>query len=75
MFDLIQAITIDPIPALSPQAFSLELCDFVELMLQRDPAGRPTAPKLLEHPFLQLHRGSDDLVDMVQVAPANKAEV
>ncbi|CAN0344584.1 unnamed protein product, partial [Ectocarpus sp. 12 AP-2014] len=52
MFDLIQAITEDPIPALSPQAFSPELCDFVDLMLRRDPAERPTAPELLKHPFL-----------------------
>lgn len=75
MFEMIQAITEDPIPALSPQLFSPELCDFVELMLRRDPAERPCAKKLLQHPFLQLHQGCDDLVDMVQVAPATRPEV
>lgn len=75
MFEIIQAITEDPIPALPPHLFSPELCDFVELMLRRDPAERPSAAKLLQHPFLQLHQDCDDLVDMVQVAPATRPEV
>lgn len=75
MFEMIQAITEDPIPALPPHLFSPELCDFVELTLRRDPIERPSAAKLLEHPFLQLHKGCDDLVDMVQVAPATLPEV
>lgn len=79
MFDLIQAITEDPIPALSPQAFSPELCDFVDLMLRRDPAERPTAPELLKHPFLIENHDQgchiQSLVDMVKVAPATLPEV
>lgn len=75
IFELMQAISEDPIPALSPVIFSPELCNFVELMLRRDPDERPTAPKLLSHPFLLLHQGCDDLVDMVQVAPATPVEV
>lgn len=75
MFEMIQAITEDPIPALPAHLFSTELCDFVHLMLRRDPAERPTADKLLQHPFLQLHQGCDDLVDMVHVAPATRPEV
>ncbi|CAM9883050.1 unnamed protein product, partial [Ectocarpus fasciculatus] len=79
MFDLIQAITEDPIPALSPQAFSPELCGFVDLMLRRDPAERPTAPELLKHPFLVENHDQGchirSLVDMVKVAPATLPEV
>lgn len=79
MFDLIQAITEDPIPALSPQAFSPELCGFVDLMLRRDPAERPTAPELLKHPFLVENHDQgchvQSLVDMVKVAPATLPEV
>lgn len=76
MFEMIQAITEDPIPALPPHLFSPELCDFVELMLRRDPTERPKAAKLLQHPFLQLHQGCDgDLVDMVRVSPATRPEV
>ncbi|CAM9159342.1 unnamed protein product, partial [Laminaria digitata] len=68
MFDLIQAITEDPVPALSPQSFSPELCDLVELMLRRDPGERPTAVKLLTHPFLQRHHDLDSvaLANMVK---------
>ncbi|CAM9465215.1 unnamed protein product, partial [Ectocarpus sp. 12 AP-2014] len=79
MFDLIQAITEDPIPALSPLAFSPELCDFVDLMLRRDPAERPTAPELLKHPFFVENHDQgchiQSLVDMVKVAPATLPEV
>lgn len=77
MFDLIQAITEDPVPALSPQSFSPELCDFVELMLRRDPGERPTAVKLLTHPFLQRYQDQDSvaLAGMVKVSPASPTEV
>lgn len=77
MFDLIQAITEDPVPALSPQSFSPELCDLVELMLRRDPGERPTAVKLLTHPFLLRHQDQDSvaLASMVKVSPASPTEV
>ena len=77
MFDLIQAITEDPVPALSPQSFSPELCDLVELMLRRDPGERPTAVKLLTHPFLLRHQDQDSvaLAGMVKVSPASPTEV
>lgn len=72
---MVQAIANDPIPELSPTCFSMELCGFVEFMLRRDPAERATARALLQHPFLQNHRDSHTLVDIVKVAPATRAQV
>nr|XP_024382607.1 mitogen-activated protein kinase kinase kinase YODA-like isoform X2 [Physcomitrium patens] len=40
------------LPAI-PDSLSREGRDFVRLCLQRDPAHRPTAAQLLEHPFVQ----------------------
>lgn len=73
-FDMVQAITEDPIPTLPPESFSVELCDFVELMLRRDPLERPAAAKLLNHPFLREHLDCHNLVGTVKVAPATRAE-
>lgn len=72
---MLKAITEDPVPALSPESFSKELCGFVELMLRREPSERPTARALLGHPFLVKHKGCHKLVGMVKVAPATRAEV
>lgn len=74
-FDMLQAIAEDPMPTLSPNSFSAELCDFVELTLRRDAAERPTAAQLLKHPFLLAHQDCDRLVNMVKVARATPAEV
>lgn len=74
-FEVLKAITEDPVPALSPESFSKELCGFVELMLRRDPAERPNARTLLGHPFLMMHKGCHKLVGMVKVAPATGVEV
>lgn len=74
-FEMVQAIANDPVPALSPTSFSPELCNFVELMLQRDPADRAPARALLQHPFLLDHRESRKLVGMVEVPPATRAQV
>jgi len=40
------------LPAI-PDSLSREGKEFVRLCLQRDPAHRPTAAQLLEHPFVQ----------------------
>lgn len=72
---MLQAITMDPVPTLSPQSFSAELCDFVNLMLQREPSDRATAASLLEHSFLETHQDTHRLVDMITVAPATSDEV
>ncbi|CAM9164125.1 unnamed protein product, partial [Sphacelaria rigidula] len=55
VFEMMQAIANDPVPTLPRQSFTPELCEFVDFMLQREPADRPTACALLQHPFLTKH--------------------
>lgn len=72
---MMQAIATDPVPALSRKSFTLELCDFVDSMLQRNPADRPTACALLRHPFLAKHHDCRKLVGLVKVPPATPPQV
>lgn len=74
-FEIVQAITEEPVPALHHEAFSEELCDFVEQMLRRRASDRPSAACLLNHPFLKQNDGCHKLVGMVKVAPASHVEV
>lgn len=74
-FQIAQAIAHDPVPALSPDRFSSNLCSFVEAMMQRDPAERSTAPSLSEHSFLLEHHDCDRLVGIVTVPSATRTEV
>lgn len=74
-FEMVQAITEDPVPALPRHVFSEELCDFVEQMLRRRASDRPSAADLLNHPFLKQNDGCHKLVGMMRVAPASHAEV
>ncbi|GER56842.1 mitogen-activated protein kinase kinase [Striga asiatica] len=50
--NLMLQILDDPSPSLSDKNFSPEFCSFVNDCLQKDPADRPTAEKLLSHPFI-----------------------
>jgi mitogen-activated protein kinase kinase len=44
-----------------------QLCAFVALCLQKEPEERPTAVKLLEHPFITKYAGDDfDMASWVQ---------
>lgn len=75
LFDMMQAIATDPVPALSRKSFTPELCDFVDSMLQRNPADRPTARAMLRHPFLARYHNCRKLADLVNVPPATPPQV
>jgi len=49
----------NPPPSLEGTSFSKPFQNFVEVCLQKDPAKRPTATKLLEHKFLKIGKKSD----------------
>lgn len=50
--NLMLQILDDPSPSLSDKSFSPEFCSFIDDCLQKDPVARPTAEKLLSHPFV-----------------------
>ena len=54
---ILQAVLNEPSPSLPAGQYSPELLDFVAHCLRKDPNERPSARKLLSHPFL-LRRGS-----------------
>ncbi|KAK6123480.1 hypothetical protein DH2020_042769 [Rehmannia glutinosa] len=51
--NLMLQILDDPSPSLANKNFSPEFCSFVDDCLQKDPVARPTAEKLLSHPFIK----------------------
>ncbi|GAB5036524.1 ste ste7 protein kinase [Nannochloropsis oceanica] len=59
-FEMVNAVCDEPSPELPPgdERFGSELRDFVRLCLLKDPADRPSAEKLLFHPFLQQYGGA-----------------
>jgi serine/threonine protein kinase len=59
---IMSIINSDP-PTLSGSGFSKEFKDFVSSCLQKDPAKRPTAEKLLKHKFLHKAEGAEYLVE------------
>ncbi|XP_042042495.1 mitogen-activated protein kinase kinase 3-like isoform X1 [Salvia splendens] len=50
--NLMLQILDDPSPSLMDKGFSPELCSFIDDCLEKDPVARPTAEKLLSHPFV-----------------------
>lgn len=52
-WELLDMVVQKPAPALPKDKFSKELCDFVALTLAKEPDDRPSAEKLLTHPFLR----------------------
>lgn len=64
------------LPAI-PDFLSREAKEFVRLCLQRDPAHRPTAAQLLEHPFVQdatrICRPDDTLAGIADLPPSSPA--
>ncbi len=42
----------NPVPTPNENDFSLEFCDFIKSTLIKDPADRPTASNLINHPFI-----------------------
>jgi len=54
---ILQAVLKEPSPSLPADQYSPELLDFVAHCLRKDPNERPSARKLLAHPFV-LRRGS-----------------
>lgn len=51
--DMLQIVLEAPPPALSPQYFSQDFCDFLQQCLQKNPLDRASADTLLESPWLQ----------------------
>ncbi|KAL0315152.1 UNVERIFIED_CONTAM: Mitogen-activated protein kinase kinase [Sesamum calycinum] len=65
--NLMLQILDDPSPSLSNKNFSAEFCSFVDACLQKDPIARPTAEKLLSHPFISKYEDAGvDLEAFVQ---------
>ncbi|KAL6583809.1 Mitogen-activated protein kinase kinase 3 [Orobanche minor] len=60
--NLMLQILDDPSPSLWNKNFSPEFCSFVDDCLQKDPISRPTAEKLLSHPFTTKYE--DDVVNL-----------
>lgn len=54
-FDLLDLIVVQPSPRLTPAQASPELADFVARCLEKNPAQRTSAEKLLSHPWLAKH--------------------
>ncbi|XP_047974557.1 mitogen-activated protein kinase kinase 3 [Salvia hispanica] len=50
--NLMLQILDDPSPSLMDKGFSPEFCSFIDDCLEKDPVARPTAEKLLSHPFI-----------------------
>lgn len=69
---------LDPaaeVPSLPPgESFSADFREFVSMCLQRDPSARPTAAKLLEHPYFRRATSAAEIVDDVlcRLAPLEK---
>eukprot|EP00698_Gefionella_okellyi_P011245 TRINITY_DN2960_c0_g1_i3.p2 TRINITY_DN2960_c0_g1~~TRINITY_DN2960_c0_g1_i3.p2 ORF type:complete len:209 (-),score=43.91 TRINITY_DN2960_c0_g1_i3:836-1462(-) len=59
-FDVFHCIVQQQPPQLPRDRFSAEFCDFIELCMMKEPEQRPTAAKLLDHPFME----SIDLDDL-----------
>lgn len=62
-FDVFHYIVAQPLPPLSREQFSEDFCDFIERCLMKEPEQRPTAAKLLDHPFIQQY-ANDDQFDL-----------
>ncbi|CAM9151007.1 unnamed protein product [Chrysoparadoxa australica] len=71
---VVQAIQEGPLPLLTEDNFSPELCDFVASMLRRDPADRPSARKLLRHPFMAKYKGVKRVAGLVPPCSAEECE-
>jgi serine/threonine protein kinase len=68
-------ITTKGIPALrEPQKWSDDFKDFLALTLLKDPAKRPSATELLQHPFMQVACEGPALVQIVDHARRSQAE-
>ena len=52
LFEVRHLVCQRPAPKLDPTKWSPELCEFVQLMLIKDPSQRATAAQLLRHPWL-----------------------
>ena len=62
--ELITTIIEGPPPALDPTIYPSDLCNFIGLCLQMNPANRPSASGLLKHPFLKIN--DDEVKKMVR---------
>ena len=52
-WEIREIIDKNPIPQLDKKIYSLELIDFTNKCLIKDPKERPTPAKLMDHPFIE----------------------
>jgi serine/threonine protein kinase len=57
---LSEVIKEKPAPTLPSNEFSNEFVDFIKLCLNKDPANRPSASTLLNHPFILLYENNSN---------------
>lgn len=62
-------------PSLGPGDWSDTFHHFVDTCLQKHPSDRPTAAKLLQHPFIISHRPSRVILDLIQRTKAAVREL
>ncbi|KAI8325726.1 kinase-like protein [Martensiomyces pterosporus] len=52
IFEMLNYITTEDLPSLSPEEFPKDFCDMIDSCLAKDPMGRPTPRELVSHPFV-----------------------
>ncbi|MQL93184.1 hypothetical protein Taro_025826 [Colocasia esculenta] len=62
VFEIVEAIVLQPPPYAPSDMFSEEFCSFISSCVQKEPKDRKSALELLEHPFLTMYE--DDNVDL-----------
>lgn len=71
-FDLVTAICEEPSPTLDRTLYPSDLCDFIDLCLNKNPSKRPTAKDLLNHAFVK-NRYLDRVAYLTQRAKESRA--
>ncbi|KAJ1961244.1 MAP kinase kinase (MEK) [Dipsacomyces acuminosporus] len=52
IFEMLNYITTEELPTMSPDEFPKDFCDMIDSCLAKDPKDRPTPRELVSHPFV-----------------------